>query len=154
MNNLVIVGRIGKVGEVRYTQGGKAVINFSVATDNGKDGEGNKREATWFEVALWEKQAEGLAPYLVVGDRIGVTGQVRLQVDEGRDGIKYPKLTVDFPRVELLGTKPENVSAGQQGARPAARTAPPQSRPATRAAAAPGRAPAQTFEADDSDIGF
>jgi single-strand DNA-binding protein len=107
MNNLTIVGRIGKVGELKYTAGGKAVVNFSVAVDNGKTSDGEKRQATWFEIAIWEKQAESLSQYLVVGDRIGVTGQVRLQVDEGRDGVKYPKLTIDFPRVELLGSKVE-----------------------------------------------
>jgi single-strand DNA-binding protein len=125
MNNLVIVGRLGKVGELRYTQGGKAVINLSIAVDNGKDSNGEKRAATWFEVALWEKQAEALAPHFVVGDRIGVNGQVRLQVDEGKDGQKYPKLTIDFPRVELLGGS----SAPTQNSRPAAR---PTARPTTR----------------------
>jgi single-strand DNA-binding protein len=114
MNSLSIVGRIGKVGEIKYTQSGKAVVNLSVATDNGKDSNGEKRAATWFEVALWEKQAESLAPYLTVGDRIGVTGQVRLQVDEGKDGKTYPKLTIDFPRVELMGD-----SNKQSAAKPA-----------------------------------
>ena len=86
MNNISIVGRIGKVSELRHTQGGKAVLNFSVATDNGKDGDGEKRKPTWFEIALWEKQAEGLAQYLQVGGLVGITGQVSLKVDEGRDG--------------------------------------------------------------------
>src|ERR1700676_991475 len=63
MNNLTIIGRIGKVGELRYTQSGKAVVNFSVAVDNGKDSDGEKRAATWFEISLGEKQAEGLAQY-------------------------------------------------------------------------------------------
>lgn len=135
MNNLTIIGRIGKVGELRYTQGGKAVINLSVAVDNGKNSEGEKRPATWFEVALWEKQAEALAEYLVKGDRIGVNGQVRLQVDEGKDGQKYPKLTIDFPRVELLG-------GSTAAAQPAAKAT---AKPQTRAAAAP---------VDDEDIPF
>ena len=103
MNNLSIVGRIGKVTELRHTQSGKAVIGFSVAVDNGKTSDGEKRKATWFEITLWEKQAESLAQYLRVGDRIGVSGQVQLKVEEGRDEQKYYKLTVDFPRVELLG---------------------------------------------------
>ena len=102
MNSLSIVGRIGKVGELRITAGGKSVINFSVAVDNGKDSEGEKRKPTWFEVALWEKQADNLAEYLNVGDRIGVTGQVRMQVDEKGEQ-QYHKLVVDFPRVELMG---------------------------------------------------
>jgi single-strand DNA-binding protein len=151
VNNLSIVGRIGKVGDLRYTQSGKAVINLSVAVDNGKDANGEKRAATWFEVALWEKQAEALAEYLVVGDRVGINGQIRLQVDEGKDGQKYPKLTVDFPRVELLGgsSKPEQTQqanrapANRQQARPAQQTG----RPAQRQAA-------PVAVADDEDIPF
>jgi single-strand DNA-binding protein len=144
VNNLSIVGRIGKVGDLRYTQSGKAVINLSVAVDNGKDANGEKRKSTWFEVALWEKQAEALAEYLVVGDRIGINGQIRLQVDEGNDGKQYPKLTVDFPRVELLGgsSKPEQTQqanrapAQRQAARPAQQTGRPAQRQAAPAAVA------------------
>lgn len=119
MNNISIAGRIGKVGELRSTNNGKSVINFSVATDNGKDSDGEKRLATWFEVALWEKQADALAEYLAVGDRIGVTGQVRLQIDEGKDGTKYPKLVIDFPRVELMGSK-EKETTTTKTSKPAA----------------------------------
>ena len=108
MNNISIVGRIGKVSELRHTQGGKAVLNFSVATDNGKNSDGAKRDATWFEVALWETQAENLAQYLQKGGLVGVTGQVALKVDTGNDGTKYPKLTINFPRVELLGGNKNN----------------------------------------------
>jgi single-strand DNA-binding protein len=114
MNSLSIVGRIGKVGELRTTAGGKSVINFSVAVDNGKDSEGEKRKPTWFEVALWEKQADNLEPYLNVGDRIGVTGQVRMQVDEKGEQ-QYHKLVVDFPRVELMGDA--NKAAGNTTAK-------------------------------------
>jgi single-strand DNA-binding protein len=119
MNNISIAGRIGKVGELRSTNNGKSVINFSVATDNGKDSDGEKRPATWFEVALWEKQADALAEYLAVGDRIGVTGQVRLQIDEGKVGTKYPKLVIDFPRVELMGSK-EKETTTTKTSKPAA----------------------------------
>lgn len=149
MNVLSIVGRIGKVGQLRYTQSGKAVINFSVAVDNGKDADGEKRAATWFEVALWEKQAEALAQYLTVGDRIGVNGQVRLQIDKGNDGKEYPKLTIDFPRVELLGGSQQTAAAPQTAGRPA-QARPPQGRPAQR----PTQRQAAPQEVADEDIPF
>lgn len=151
MNNLSIAGRIGKVGELRYTQNGKAVINISVATDNGKNADGEKRQATWFEVALWEKAAESLAEYLKVGDRIGVTGQIRLQVDEGKDGGKYPKLVIDFPRVELMGGSPQKAAAAAP-----ARTTKAAARPAQRASNTNERAPGDESQPDilDEDIPF
>ncbi len=144
MNNLTIVGRIGKVGELRYTQSGKAVINLSVAVDNGKDTNGEKRAATWFDISLWEKQAEALAEYLTVGDRIGITGQVRLKVDKGQDGKEYHKLTVEVPRVELLGGSHQAAQTQQPAGRPAQR---PAQRPAARPAA-----PAAVIT--DDDIAF
>lgn len=152
MNNLSIAGRIGKVGELRYTANNKAVINISVATDNGKDADGQKRPATWFEVALWEKAAESLQPYLIVGDRIGITGQVRLQVDEGRDGEKYPKLVIDFPRVELMGGSQQGAATTTQAA-PAARRAAPAAagqRGAVRRAA-PARAAARPAPVEQAE---
>jgi single-strand DNA-binding protein len=147
VNSLSIVGRIGKVGELRHTQGGKAVINLSVAVDNGKDANGEKRPATWFEIALWEKQAEALEQYLVVGDRIGINGQVRMQVDQGNDGQKYPKLTIDFPKVELLG-------GSQQTQAPAQGRSAQQGRPAARPAQRQAARPAPRQEVSDEDIPF
>ena len=124
MNNLVIVGRIGRVGDLKYTQSGKAATYFSVAVDNGKTSDGEKREATWFEVTLWEKQAESLHQYLKVGDRIGVSGQVQLKAAEERGEKTYPaKLTVSFPRIELLGDS--NKKNDTQNAKPAQRQAAP-----------------------------
>jgi single-strand DNA-binding protein len=144
MNNLSITGRIGKVGELRYTQNGKAVINLSIAVDNGKDTDGEKRPATWFEVALWEKQAEALAPYLVVGDRIGVSGKIRLQIDEGTNGQKYPKLTIDFPSVELLGG----------ASKPQSQPQPAQQRTTTNRPAANRRPAPAAAAVSDEDIPF
>lgn len=122
MNNLSIVGRIGQVGALKYTGAGKAVTDFSVAVDNGKTPDGEKRQPTWFKVSLWEKQAENLHQYLTVGDRIGVTGQIDLRSYETKDGEKRTELIVNFPRVELLGNKPEAAQAApRQAARPAQR---------------------------------
>ena len=66
MQQLIIAGNIGKDAEVRRMQSGEAVANFSVAVDNGKDKDGNRRESTWFDCALWGKRGEGLAPYLTM----------------------------------------------------------------------------------------
>lgn len=147
MNNLTIIGRIGTVGELRSTQKGSSVINISVAVDNGKDDKGEKRPPTWFDVSLWEKQAEALSEYLTVGDRIGIAGQVRLKVYTGQDGKEVHKLAVDFPRVELLGGGSQR-TAQQPAGRPAQR---PAQRPAARPATRP--APAAAF-INDEDISF
>ena len=58
MNTAVFAGRVGTDAELNYTKSGKAVASFSIAIDNGKDQDGNKREATWIKAVLWEKKAE------------------------------------------------------------------------------------------------
>lgn len=67
---IVIVGRLGKDPEQRFTQDGKAVTSFSVAVDEGKD------KTTWFKVTAWEKLAETCATYLVKGKTVLVEGRV------------------------------------------------------------------------------
>jgi single-strand DNA-binding protein len=68
----VIVGNLGRDAELRFTPGGQAVCNFSVATTRtypGADGE-LKKETTWFRVTVWGKQAENCNTYLHKGDKV------------------------------------------------------------------------------------
>lgn len=73
------VGRVGQDAEVTYTPSGKAVAKFSIAIDNGKDKQGDKREATWIQAVLWEKRAETLSPYIKKGSVVAVSGSVEAQ---------------------------------------------------------------------------
>jgi len=67
---IIIVGRLGKDPEQRFTKEGKAVTSFSVAVDEGND------KTTWFKVTAWEKLAELCAQYLVKGKTVLVEGKV------------------------------------------------------------------------------
>ena len=62
MNILMIAGTIGQNAELRRTQSGDAVAGFSVAIDNGKDKNGNKRDTTWIDCSLWGKRGESPMP--------------------------------------------------------------------------------------------
>lgn len=83
MHKLFIAGNVGKDAELRTTQGGDPVLSFSVAVDNGKDRDGNRR-STWYDCSLWGKRAESLAPHIRKGDRLAVTGRPTVRVHEGR----------------------------------------------------------------------
>ena len=67
---IIIVGRLGKDPEQRFTKEGKAVTSFSVAVDEGND------KTTWFKVTAWEKLAELCSQYLVKGKMVLVEGKV------------------------------------------------------------------------------
>lgn len=84
MQLLTIAGTIGRDAVLRRTQSGDTVCGFSVAVDNGKDREGNRRDATWYDCSLWAKRAEALSPYLTKGTRVCITGTPSAREHEGK----------------------------------------------------------------------
>ena len=84
--------------------GGKTVINFTVAVTTGW---GEREKVTYWELSLWEKQAEALFPMLFKGTKVWFSGEPYLDVQE-KDGTKYYKPTIGLPNVKLLSTKAEN----------------------------------------------
>ena len=83
---IIIVGYLGNDQEMRYTPGGQAVTNFSVATSRrytGSDGQ-LVDETTWFRVSVWGRQAETTNQYLRKGSRVLVEG--RLSPDRATGG--------------------------------------------------------------------
>lgn len=84
MQVLTVAGRVGRDAELRHRQGGDAVLGFSLAVDNGKDRDGNKRPATWFDCAIWGNRANSLAAHIRKGDALVVTGRPTVRVHEGK----------------------------------------------------------------------
>lgn len=103
MMNLILAGTIGRDAELRRTQGGEPVAGFSVAVDNGKDKQGNKRDATWVDCSLWGKRGEGLCQYLTKGTKVAITGRPTTREHNGK-----AYLGVSINEITLMG-------GGQQG---------------------------------------
>lgn len=83
MQTVIIAGNVGNVKEVRDV-GDDCVLNFSIAVDNGKDKNGDKRESTWFDCSLWGKRARSLAPYITKGSKLTVQGRPTARAHEGK----------------------------------------------------------------------
>ena len=66
-------GRLGRDTELKYTQDGTAVCNIAVAVDYGRKGQDGNKPTQWYDLTLWGKQAEALAPYLLKGKQIFFT---------------------------------------------------------------------------------
>jgi single-strand DNA-binding protein len=79
MNLGCFVGHVGKDCKLEITQGGKAVASFSLAIDNGKNGDGQKRDPIWIKCVLWEKKAEALAQHVTKGKMVAVSGPVHVE---------------------------------------------------------------------------
>lgn len=100
MNTITIYGNVGRDPELRHTQSGKAVANFSVATSERND------ETQWFRVTVWEKQAELCDKYVHKGDKIAVQGRMRSRKAE--DGREFWDLIAD--RVEFGGRREDRAN--------------------------------------------
>lgn len=84
MNLTMISGTVGRDAELRHTQSQDAVLNFSVAVDNGKDKNGNKRDATWFDCSVWGKRGEALQNYIRKGTKLTLVGRVSAREHNGK----------------------------------------------------------------------
>ena len=78
VNKAILLGRLGKTPELRYTQNGVAVASFSIATKEiFKDQSGNRQERTeWHNIVVWGKQAEFCKQYLEKGREIYLEGKI------------------------------------------------------------------------------
>jgi single-strand DNA-binding protein len=87
LNKVLLIGRLGGDPEQRFTSSGKAVCNFSVATDEiYKDGNGNKQKSTvWHKVVIWDKLAELAQQFLHKGDQVYVEGRISVRKWQDKD---------------------------------------------------------------------
>lgn len=94
MQTVIIAGNVGNVKEIRDV-GGDKVLNFSIAVDNGKDKNGERRESTWWDCSLWGKRAESLAPYIAKGSKLTVQGKPSARAHDGKAylGVTVNELT-------------------------------------------------------------
>ena len=112
INHVVLVGRLTKEAELKYTAGGQAVCKFSLAVNRRrKVGDQWEDEVNYFDVVLWGRQGEALNQYLVKGKSIGVEGELRQDRWE-QDGQKRSKIEVVASNIMLLGGNPGG-NAGQ-----------------------------------------
>ena len=91
LNKAMIIGNLGRDPEMRYTQNGQAVTQFTVAVNrNYKDASGEwKEETEWFRVVAWAALAERTAEYLRKGRKVYVEGRLQTRTWEGQDGQKH-----------------------------------------------------------------
>ena len=104
MNSLSAIGNIGADSILRYTQNGDAVASFNFALTSGY---GDKQVTTWLSCSLFGKRAETLAPMLLKGTKIGITGEISARTYKAKDGTEKSVTECRVHDVTLLG-KPES----------------------------------------------
>lgn len=87
INMVMIAGNIGKDPVLRRTESGRAVLNFSLANDRvRKVGGVTERRTSWFDITVWDEQAEHNARHLTSGSEVIVTGRLNVRTYNDREG--------------------------------------------------------------------
>lgn len=105
VNKVILVGNLGRDPELRYTQGGQAVANFSLATSesfNKKDGTRDER-TEWHRIVVWGRSAENCSQYLSKGRTVYIEGRLQTREWENKEGQKQRTTEVVAQTVQFLG---------------------------------------------------
>ncbi|MBC1521423.1 single-stranded DNA-binding protein [Listeria aquatica] len=114
MNRVVLVGRLTKDPELRYTPAGVAVATFTLAINrNFKNGQG-EQEADFINCVVWRKPAENVANFLKKGSLAGVDGRIQTRNYEGQDGKRVYVTEVVAESVQFLEPKVASTSNSNQ----------------------------------------
>lgn len=141
LNKVMLIGNLGRDPEMRYTQGGTAVANFTMATKerwkDTKSGEFQER-TEWHRIVVWGKLAEICGQYLNKGKLVFIEGRLQTRDWEDKEGNKRSTTEIVASEMKMLGAKGGS-SEGGQG----------------RMATEPDLAPAEpSFNAPEDDIPF
>lgn len=107
VNKVILIGRLGKDPEMRYTSSGTAVVNFSLATNHFmKDQDGNNSDITeWHQVVAFGRTAEVAGEYLNKGKLVYIEGRLQTRSWDDQNGQKRYKTEVVCSNLQLLGSK-------------------------------------------------
>ena len=114
VNKVMLVGRLGRDPETRFTGGGQAVANFSLATDETyKDKNGERQKRTeWHKIVVWGKQAEIAQQYLKKGSLVFIEGRIQSREWQDKEGQKRTSYEIVASNFRMLGGRADGAAAG------------------------------------------
>src|SRR5713226_6197118 len=114
VNKVILVGRLGRDPETRFTGGGQAVANFSMATDESyKDKNGERQKRTeWHKIVVWSKLAEIAQQYLKKGSLLYLEGRLQTREWQDKEGQKRTTTEIVATNFRMLGGRAEGGAAG------------------------------------------
>jgi len=128
VNKAILIGNLGSDPELKYTPGGQAVANFSLATNErwtGKDGQKNER-TTWHNIVAWGKQAELAKEYLRKGRQVYIEGRIDNRSYDKKDGSGKGYISeVVVQTIQFLGSRSDAGGGAAGGSEPSP-SGPPQ----------------------------
>jgi len=105
INKVFLNGGLVRDAELTYTQGGMAIVKFSIAVNTTKkNGDSYEDVPNYFDLTMMGKRAESLNQYLKKGQRVSVDGSLRQDRWE-KDGQKHSKVSIIVDNIELIGNR-------------------------------------------------
>ena len=105
INNVVLVGRMTKDAELRYTPSNVGVATFTLAVNRNRKNENGDREADFINCVIWRQQAENLANWAKKGALIGVTGRIQTRSYDNQQGQRVYVTEVVAESFQLLESR-------------------------------------------------
>lgn len=102
INRVVLIGRLTREPELRYTPNGIAVVTFTLAVNRTRTDKDGNRVADFINCIAWRKTAENIANYVKKGHQLAVDGQITTRNYEGKDGKRVYVTEVLAESVEFL----------------------------------------------------
>lgn len=102
LNNVILIGRLTKDPDMRYTPSGQAVTTFSLAVDRGYQNQQGQKEVDFINIVTWAKQAEIVAQYCKKGRLVAVEGRIQTRNYENNEGKKVYVTEVVAESVKFL----------------------------------------------------
>lgn len=105
MNKVILIGRLTKDPELKYTSSDIANTTFSIAVDRPFTNQDGEREADFINIVVWRKQAENCKNYLTKGSQVAIEGRIQTRNYDDQDGNKKYITEVVADSVQFLSTK-------------------------------------------------
>ena len=118
INNVVLVGRLTKDPELRYTANNLATANFTIAVTRQFKNANGERDSDFINCVIWRQSAENLASWCKKGQLIGVTGSIQTRNYENSSGQRVYVTEVNAQGFQVLEKRDSNAAGGPQQRQP------------------------------------
>nr|DAM87437.1 MAG TPA: Single strand binding protein [Caudoviricetes sp.] len=105
INNVVLIGRLTRDAELRYTPSNIAVATFNLAVNRNFKNDNGDREADFINVVMWRQQAENFANWVKKGNLVGITGRIQTRSYDNQQGQRVYVTEVVAESFQILGKK-------------------------------------------------
>lgn len=112
LNKAILMGRLTRDPEKRYTQNNQSVANFTLAIDRSRTGPNGERQADFIDCTAWGRQADFVCQWFTKGMLAIVVGRIQSSTYEDKNGNKRTKITVNCDEVQFGETKKSRTAAG------------------------------------------